>query len=160
MQPSTRPSPLREPARSTTNRKNKAVQRPLRRCVWTPPWLPSSPPDSIAAPTLTSHCRVCVYCSQGTFQARARDWLVASSQTLASSSSLTSGACARVRRLAGGGFYEENERSARRLDLIKLAGGSARRRPESAPGGQGSSQAAARAPPAWHTALRRQYGGS
>ena len=84
----------------------------------------------------------------GHLSARARDWLVASSQTLASSSSLTSGACARVRRLAGCGFYEENERSARRLDLIKLAGGSARRRPKSAPGGQGSSQAAARAPPA------------
>ena len=134
---------------------NKAVQPARQRCVCTPPWLPSSPPDSIRAPTLTSHCRVCVCCSRRTFQARARDWQVASMQTLALSSFTCSCACAHVRRLAGCGFYKENERSARRFDLVELAGGGARGLPESAFGGQDSSQAAARAPPAWHTTLRR-----
>ena len=86
---------------------------------------------------------------------RARDWLIASMQTLALSSSTCSGACAHVRRLAGCGFYKENERSARRFDLVELVGGGARGRPEPAVGGQGSSQAAAVAPPACHTMLRR-----
>ena len=146
---------LARPCHVLSPDKNKAVQPARQTCVCTPPWLPSSPPDSIRAPTLTSHCRVCVCCSRRTFQARARDWLSASTQTLALSSSTCSGACAHVRRLAGCGFYKENERSARRFDLVELVGGGARGRPESAVGGQDSSQAAARAPPAWHTTLRR-----
>ena len=146
---------LARPCHVLSPDKNKAVQPARQTCVCTPPWLPSSPPDSIRAPTLTSHCRVCVCCSRRTFQARARHWLSASMQTLALLSSTCPGACAHVRRLAGCGFYEENERSARRFDLVELVGGGARGRPEPAVGGQGSSQAAAVAPPACHTTLRR-----
>ena len=155
VQPSTHPSPLRAHSHVRSPDENKAVQPARQTCVCTPPWLPSSPPDSIRAPTLTSHCRVCVCCSRRTFQDRARDWLIASTQILALSSSTCSGSCAHVRRLAGCGFYKENERSARRFDLVELVGGGARGRPEPAVGGQGSSQAAAVAPPACHTTLRR-----
>ena len=146
---------LARPSHVLSPDKNRAVQPARQQCVCTPPWLPSSPPDSIRAPTLTSHCRVCVCCSRRTFQDRARDWLIASMQTLALSSSTCPGSCAHVRRLAGCGFYKENERSVRRFALVGLVGGGACGRPESAVGGQGSSQAAARAPPAWHTTLQR-----